>query len=788
MKGDPPEAATTDTRHLAAIMFTDIVGFSRQMGTNEARTLRLLAAHNQVIEQAIATHHGHVIKTFGDAFLVDFPSVVHAVQCAQHIQTQFRAHNVEQEKIEQIHVRIGLHLGDIVVQQNGDVLGDGVNIASRLQALAEPDTVCISQKVYEEVEKKIPLGTVISLGRPKLKNIAPRFPVYALLSEPPKGLWQALQIQRLKLSRRVGTAHRVVAVVLLLVGAGVLERYFHLFPFPGQPQGVAPTGSQPALPLPDKPSIVVLPFVNMSEDPKQDYFSDGLTEVLTGDLSKISSLFVIARNSAFTYKGKAVKVQDVGREMGVRYVLEGSVLKADNQVRTTAQLIDATIGYHLWSERYDRPLQHILTLQDEIVQKIVTTLKLQLTLREQGYIARKHTDNPEAYDYWLRAVEYFLRFTKEANAQARQMSEKALALDPQYAEAYAGLGWTYYLEWIFRWNTDSQTLERALALAQQALALDDSLPNAHSLLSLVYAQKQQSDQAIAEGERAMALDPNNADSYFSQAAALNLAGRPEEALRMVEQAMRLNPHYPILYPFELGVAYRSTGQYAEAVAKMKEVISRSPTHLLAHFHLAASYAQQWAFQQSPDSQTLEQALAAAQRTLALNGAFPRGHTILSVVYLWQKQYEQALAEMERAVALDPNSADSYAFLAETLSRVGRPEEAVAMAEQALRRKPLFADWHLNSIGAVYDLAGRPEEAIAPLKQYLSRYPNILGAHLTLAAVYSELGKEAEARAEAAEVLRINPQFSLEVHKQRTPIKDPAVLERHIAALRKAGLQ
>src|SRR4029453_3488491 len=197
------------------------------------------------------------------------------------------------------------------------------------------------------------------------------------------------------------------------------------------------------LPLPDKPSIVVLPFVNMSKDPEQDYFSDGLTEVLTSDLSKISSLFVIARNSAFTYKGKAVKVQDVGREMGVRYVLEGSVLKAEGQVRITAQLIDATTGYHLWSERYDRPLQNILTLQDEIVQKIVTTLKLQLTLQEQGFKVRKHTDNVEAYGTLLRGVEYYSRYTKEANAQGRQMLEKAIALDPQYADAYVGLGLTY---------------------------------------------------------------------------------------------------------------------------------------------------------------------------------------------------------------------------------------------------------------------------------------------------------------------------------------------------------
>src|SRR5712692_1593368 len=230
--------------------------------------------------------------------------------------------------------------------------------------------------------------------------------------------------------------------------------------------------------------------------------------------------------------------------MGVRYVLEGSVLKADNQVRINAQLIDATTGYHLWSERYDRPLQNILTLQDEIVQKIVTTLKLQLTLQEHGWIMRKHTDNLEAYDYFLRGMESYGRYTKEANAQARQMFEKAIALDPQYAEAYAWLGATYWLEWGWRWSADPQTLERALALAQKALALDDSLPGAHALLSGVYYFKQQYDPAIAEGERAIALDPNNADSYAEQADALNPAGRPEEALKMTEQAMRLNPHYP----------------------------------------------------------------------------------------------------------------------------------------------------------------------------------------------------------------------------------------------------
>jgi adenylate cyclase len=382
----PEDSASTkpaETRRLAAIMFTDIVGFSRQMGSDEARMLRLLEIHNRIIQQAVSVHHGAVIKTVGDAFLVDFPSVVHAVQCAQYIQAQLRTHNHGKEPTEQIHIRIGIHLGDIV-QKDGDVFGDGVNIASRLQSLAEPDTICISQKVYEEVAKKLDLGTVVSLGKPTLKNITERFPVYALLPQAPTGVRGVLQGQRWKFTQWRRPAQIAVAAVVV-VWAGVVT-YRLLVPPPpaGQPERVAPTSPQPALPLPDKPSIVVLPFANMSNDPEQDYFSNGITDVLTSDLSRISNLFVIARNTAFTYKGKAVNVQDIGKELGVRYGLEGSVQRAGEQVRIVVQLIDSATGGHLWSQRYDRPLQDIFALQDEIVQKIVTTLKLRLTLQEQG--------------------------------------------------------------------------------------------------------------------------------------------------------------------------------------------------------------------------------------------------------------------------------------------------------------------------------------------------------------------------------------------------------------------
>jgi tetratricopeptide (TPR) repeat protein len=325
-------------------------------------------------------------------------------------------------------------------------------------------------------------------------------------------------------------------------------------------------------------------------------------------------------------------------------------------------------------------------------------------------------------------------------------------------------------------------------MAQQALALDNSLPGAHSFLSLVYGQKQQYDQAIAEGERAIALDPNNAWSFAMQAEALNLAGRPEEALRSVEQAMRLNPHYLAWYLIAAGWAYNSTGRYAEAITALKTSLLRNPNFLVAYLHLAISYLAQWASQLSSGTGTLEQALAAAQRVIALNDSFPAGHTVLGAVYLGQKQYELGIAEMERAIALDPNSANGYAVLAEVLGWMGRSEEALQTVEQALRRKPVTVDEHLASIGAAYYLAGKPEEAIAPLKQYLSRYPNILLAHLGLAAAYGKLGREAEARAEAAEVLRLNPNFSLEVARQRAVDKDPVRLEQSLAILRKAGLK
>jgi TolB-like protein/class 3 adenylate cyclase/Flp pilus assembly protein TadD len=789
MKDSTSSTIQTETRRLAAIMFTDIVGFSRQMGADEARTLRLLDVHNHLIQEAVAAHHGHVIKTIGDAFLVDFPSVVHAVQCAQQIHLRLRAQNAEQDKAEQIHVRIGIHSGDIV-QRDGDVFGDGVNIASRLQSLAEPDTICISDMVYRDVAKKLDLNTIVPLGKPKLKNIAERFAVYALLSEAPNGLRQALQVQRLKLSRRMGTTPRMAAVALVLMAAtAIAVWYLSRPPLSTQHSSLSTEETKPPLPLPDKPSIVVLPFDNMSGDPQQDYFSNGITEVLTSDLSRIASLFVIARNTAFTYKGKSVNVQDVGKELGVRYVLEGSVQKANEQVRIVAQLIDTTTGSHLWSERYDRPLKDIFALQDEIVQKIATTLKLQLSLQEQGFIVRKRTDNLEAYDTLLRGVDYLFRSTKEANTQARTLLEKTIELDPQYAEAYAWLGYTCLMAWIQQWESDPQTLQRAFDLEQKALALDDTLPRAHIILSYVYAFQAKYEPAVAEAERAIALDPNNADGYHRLAAVLNHFGeRTTEAIELLEKAMRLNPRYPFAYAYQLGWGYRLVGRYEEAIAAQKQALLRNPNWLFSHGELLSSYLSLWGSQRTQDPQTLDRAFEAAQQMVALQSTSPWAHLILSFAYLWKRQYEQASAEAEQVLALNPTNGGAYAGLANMLSLLGRPEEANGLVEKALRLNPRLSTESFLPLGRVYYETERMEEAIVALKKSLNGSPADLSAHLLLAAVYSELGRDAEAQAEATEVLRINPSWSLGVWRQRAPYKDPAMLERVFAALRKAGLK
>src|ERR1700730_4871832 len=424
------------------------------MGENEEATLRTLSSHRKLIDSLMEQHHGRFVNSAGDSVLAEFASVVNAVQCAVEIQTTLKAENASLPPERRMEFRIGVNLGDVMVDGE-QIYGDGVNVAARLESLAQPGGICISGKVHDEIRSKLALGYE-DLGAQSVKNIAEPIRVFRLLPEAGGAATPTRQTQ--------GVARKYVRRGILSIGglaiiAATIIFVQHLSLRPPTPSASIPPEQPPALPLPDKPSIAVLPFANMSDDPKQEYFSDGITDDLTTALSRLPELFVIARTSTFTYKGKAAKVQDVSRQLGVKYILEGSVRKEADQMRITAQLVDATTGDHIWAEYYDRPLRDIFSLQDEIVRRIVTTLNLQLTLYEQGVVFKKRTDNLEAYDDFLRALEYTLSITKDGNEKARQTLEKAIALDPKYSDAYAELGLVYFIDVVSQWTRDPHVFD-----------------------------------------------------------------------------------------------------------------------------------------------------------------------------------------------------------------------------------------------------------------------------------------------------------------------------------------
>jgi adenylate cyclase len=526
------------TRKLTAILSADVKGYSRLMGDDEEWTVRTLTVYKDIMGNIIHQHRGRVVDAPGDNLLAEFASVVDAVQCALEIQEELGSRNGGLPVDRKMDFRIGVNLGDVIVEDDR-IYGDGVNTAARLQELAEGGGVCISGTVYDQIEGKLQLKYEF-LGEKMVKNI--KKPVRAYSVGEGKGP---------TLSRKPGRSE-----------------------------------------LPDKPSIVVLPFVNMNGDPQLDYLSDGITENLITNLSKISSLFVISSNSTFTYKGKAVKVEQVGEELGVRYVLEGSVQKADRRLRITAQLIDAVSGYHLWGERYDRDMEDIFLLQDDVTEKIIAALRVKVEKAEIERVLRKPSESLEAYDYALRGRAYVYATTKEQNARAQECFKVAIDLDPRFAGAYVGLGWACFNNWVHRWITDPQSsLDTAIELAQKAIVLDPSLPSAYRLLGECHLWKRQYEQAIGEIETAIALDPNDAENYAELSGALVWVGRHEEALAQMEKAMRLNPFYPVMYPFGLGLAQFMMQKREEAIASFKKVLTRAPDFLWAHLLLALVFVE-----------------------------------------------------------------------------------------------------------------------------------------------------------------------------------------------------
>jgi len=532
-------------RKLAAILNADVKGYSRLMGEDEKGTVRTLNAYKELMIGLIQHHRGRVVDAPGDNVLAEFASVVDAVECAAEIQKELKTRNAELPENRRMEFRIGINLGD-VIEDGEQILGDGVNIAARLESLSEAGGICISGTAFDQVKNKLNLGYNY-LGKQAVKNIAEPIRVYRVLMEPERA------------------------------GKVIGERK-------------AKPRKKMAFPLPDKPSIAVLPFVNMSRDPEQEFFSDGMTEEIITALSKVPNLLVIARNSTFTYKGKPVKVKQVSEELGVQYVLEGSVQKSGDRVRITAQLIDALSSHHLWAERYDRDLKDIFALQDEITMKVITALQVELTAGEMAGVIAKGTKNIDAFIKYLRAFELANRLTKEGNAQAKKILEEAIALDPEYSRLYMGLALAHiYDVWHGTTESTEQSVARAFELAQKAISLDDSNAAAYSGLGTIYAMKRQYDQAIAKGKRAISLDPNSADNFMQLGWILNWAGRAEEAILYIQNAIRLNPLPPASYFVNLTVAYRDSGQYEKAIEASKKALQREPNSQFPYIHMAISY-------------------------------------------------------------------------------------------------------------------------------------------------------------------------------------------------------
>jgi adenylate cyclase len=569
-------------RKLRAILSADAVGYSRLMEENEVSTIRTIEESKALMADLIQQHSGRVVDAPGDNLLAEFGSVVDATDCAVKIQQAINSKNAVLPDNRKMEFRIGVNLGD-VVEEADRIYGDGVNIAARIEGLAKPGRVCISGTAYDHVKSKLELGYEY-LGEHSVKNIAEPVRVYRVLTEP-QAIGKVTGEKRFlsRFSRRSAIS---LIIVLIIVVAGLITWNIYL----QQSKKVEPASlDKMAYPLPEKPSIAVLPFDNLSGNPEQEYFSDGITEEIITALSKVPKLFVIARNSTFTYKGKPVKVQQVSEELGVQYVLEGSVRRVGDRVRIAAQLIDALTGLHIWAEKYDRDINDIFVVQDEITKKIITALQVKLTEGEQARFYAKGTDNLEAYLKVMEANWHYSQISKEGVLKAKQLAEEAIALDPGYAFAYKILGSTHGIAMQLGMSKNPrESLKRAIGLFRKAIELDDSSAMAHNSLGFWSMYVRQYDTAAVEGKRALELEPNSADVIAGYASIVTILGKPEEAISFFKEALRLNPKPPSYYFHFFGIALRDSGQYEKAVIQARKAIEQEPNNLIANVVLTSS--------------------------------------------------------------------------------------------------------------------------------------------------------------------------------------------------------
>jgi TolB-like protein/class 3 adenylate cyclase/cytochrome c-type biogenesis protein CcmH/NrfG len=581
-------------RKLTAILSADVKGYSRLMEDDEEATVATLTTYKRVMTEVIEKHRGRVVDAPGDNLLAEFASVVDAMRGAVEIQEELRARNSELPDHRRMEFRVGINLGD-VIEEDGRIYGDGVNIAARVESLADAGGICLSESAYQQVKNKLSLG-IEFLGQHEVKNISEPVPVYRLVMEPGAAKTPTQSSKKTQPSSwKRWAVPAIPAIMVAVVAVALWQVYLRPKTAAVDPASI----ERMAFPLPEKPSIAVLPFANLSGDPGQEYLADGISENIIAALAKIPEMFVIARNSTFSYKGKSPKVQQVAEELGVQHVLEGSVQRSGDRIRVTAQLIDALTGHHIWAEMYDRRTDDLFDLLDGITMEILVALQVQLTEGDQARV-RQDTDSLEALGYWVQAQPLWDRMTKGDHAKARVLLEKAVAVDPEYVSAWARLGHLHYTAARFAgygWSDSrEESVRRTEELARKALAMDPSHPEANAVMGHAHLLRREHDEAVTWFRKAADFGPNDADVQAYLAIVLRWTGEPGESIQLFQQAMRLQPAYPWWYLLQLGRSYREAGRYEEAIATMEQLLDprwgdRPPQKkLLVHIVSASCYA------------------------------------------------------------------------------------------------------------------------------------------------------------------------------------------------------
>jgi adenylate cyclase len=579
----------TEKRKLAAILAADVVGFSRLTGSDEEGTLaRLRTLWSDLIAPTIAVHNGRVVKRTGDGSIVEFRSVVDAVRCAIEVQNGMVERNAGLPPERRIEFRVGIHLGDVVEESDGDLMGDGVNIAARLEGIAEPGGVSLSASAHDQVQGKVD-AAFADMGEQKLKNIERPVRTFRVLFNSPKAisLLRSAPLGR----KQVGAAVLAGILALMAIGGGAtwwwkVARY-------GVVEQRAERGATKKVAQPSqRPTVAVLPFLTLSTQPGDDYFGDGLTEDIISALGQFPELAVLARNAVFPYKGKQLRTEELGRELGARYLIQGSVRRSPEHVRVTVQLADASTGRLLWSTQYDNEPKGIFSIQDDITRQVTGALAVRLTKLEQERSAAKPPNDLEAYELGLRGREMMARHTRSANIEARSLFQRAIDIDPGYAAAYVGLGQGYLLSVLRGWTDQPvETLKRVQNLATTAIGLDGSSTGAHALLASVNLQFRLYDQAIDELNLAINLNPSDAETYAWLGNALLFTGALQGAIEASETALHFDPNLDVHHLWDLGTAYFLAGRMADATRVMEQTAARDPGYVFARVMLAAAYSE-----------------------------------------------------------------------------------------------------------------------------------------------------------------------------------------------------